>query len=59
MKLINNIDIFSFDLVSTPSFTNSRIYPVKVFNRAVEKLKRQINRENRKKKLIEIFGDEL
>ena len=58
-KLINNIDIFSFDLVSTPSSTNARIYPKEIFTREIEKLNRQLNRENRKKKIIEIFGDEL
>jgi hypothetical protein len=56
---MESIEFITFDLVSTPSFTNGRIYPKEVFIRQVEELKRQLNREKRKNKIIEIFGDDL
>jgi hypothetical protein len=56
---MNLINIATFDLFSTPSFKNGRIYPKEKFSREIERLKRQLNREERKNKIIEIFGDEL
>jgi hypothetical protein len=49
----------TFDLVSSPSHSNSRIYPKDVFLKHIEELNRRINREQRKEKIIQIFGDEL
>lgn len=59
------MNLITFDMVTTPATPigsysrNGRIYSKDDFIFHVEELKRRINRERRKNKIIEIFGDDL